>query len=60
MNNKSFIALAFASLIISLLSLSRNLNELQSFIKLILLSSLLFLIILLTTKKYWRDARSVS
>ncbi|MEM3465384.1 MAG: hypothetical protein QXO75_07800 [Nitrososphaerota archaeon] len=59
MNSKSFIALAFASLIISFLSLSRNLNELQSFIKLILLSSLLLLILLLATRKYWRDARSV-
>ncbi|MBO3810003.1 MAG: hypothetical protein FGF50_10500 [Candidatus Brockarchaeota archaeon] len=60
MNHRNFIALALASLLISLLSLLRDLAELWTFINFILLSSLLLFVMLFITRKYWRDARSVS
>lgn len=56
---RRFVLLAFASLLVSMLSLSRELKELESFVKLILISSLSLFLLLLFTRKYWRDARRV-
>lgn len=56
---RNFIILALASLLVSLISLSRDLNELQNFVKVILLFSLLLSIVLFAIRKYWRDVRSV-